>query len=96
MGGTFSNAAGIFNLNGKSWTLTSGGANFTNPGTIELQGGEAITGLTQDSTEGTWIYAGPNTGSAASFTLYGVGSTSYFNLVIASTDNKDSFGLGML
>ena len=92
--GTITNSAGIFDLNGHNLTMTQSGANFINPATVRLMGSEAITGVTQDTTEGTWIYVGPNTGTADTFTIRDFGAVDYFNLTIASTDGVDTFQSG--
>ncbi len=83
----FNNAAGAFDLNGQDWTMT--GAAFTNPATIELSGSETITGLTQDTTEGTWSYIGDNTGST-----YTIKNYTYHDLMINDTNTfGDTFNL---
>jgi len=84
------NSAGTIDLNGKNLIATS--ATFSNDnGTIALNGGEAITGLTQDATHGTFLY----TGTAGPYTLKNYtynnltinGSGATFNLPAALTVN---------
>ncbi|MGH7931313.1 MAG: LamG-like jellyroll fold domain-containing protein, partial [Candidatus Binatia bacterium] len=47
---------GIFDLNGQNLTAT--GATFSNSGTLGLQGGETLTGFTNDTDSGTVAYDG--------------------------------------
>jgi|GEM_PF-1049815 len=75
---SFNNNAGSFDLNGQNWTMT--GATFSNPGNVQLEGFETITGLTQDIAQGTWIYVGDNTGNT--YSIENFGTTSYFALII--------------
>ncbi len=75
---SFTNSAGTFSLAGIDWIMT--GATFSNTGTVQLQGNETITGLTQDTTKGTWRYAGRNV--SENFTIKDFGTTDYFNLTI--------------
>ncbi|MDO8512468.1 MAG: DUF2341 domain-containing protein [bacterium] len=87
---TLTNSAGTLDLNDKNLTATS--ATFSNDnGTIALQGGETITGLTQDATHGTFLYygtSGPYTLKNYTYnnlTINGSGAT--FNLPAALTVN---------
>jgi autotransporter-associated beta strand protein len=85
---SFTNAAGTFDLNGQAWTMT--GASFSNPGNVQLEGFETITGLTQDTAQGAWTYVGNNAGTT--YTLRNFGPTSYFVLIIQDGNaNQDTF-----
>src|SRR5262249_19009922 len=79
-------AGRALNLAGKNLTLTGA---FSNAGTFELQGVETITGLTQDTAEGTWQYDG--TGAVATFTVKDFGATDYYNLVINDLTGNGTF-----
>jgi len=77
------NSAGIFDLNGISLTAT--GATISNTATIQAQGGETITGFTNDSTHGTVLYVGSGT-----YTSLNLGDTynniTFNNLTVGGTD----------
>ncbi len=86
---SLNNSAGILNLNGQGLTAT--GATFSNAGTIKLIGSETITGLVQDSAEGTWLYVGNGNGLADT---YDIKNYTYYNLTINSADGAtDTFRL---
>ena len=73
-------------LAGQNFTVNG---TFTNQGTLQLQGNETVQ-LTQDNTEGTWMYVGDGTG--ATLPLLDFGAADYFNLVLDDTHaNKDTF-----
>jgi filamentous hemagglutinin family protein len=95
-GRTFTiNSSATFNLAGFAWTMT--GVTFSNNGTVRAIGSETVTGLTQDTDSGTFLYVGDNDGAADTFTLPDNGSTDYYNLTITSTDtaaNADTFQSG--
>ncbi|MBI4353080.1 MAG: VCBS repeat-containing protein, partial [Candidatus Omnitrophica bacterium] len=79
-----------FHLNGNTWTMT--GASFSNDGTVRLQGGETITGLTQDTNSGAWDYVGNGDGVIDTFTLKDFGTNDYFNLMVNDPNvTKDVF-----
>ncbi len=88
----FTNSGGTFDLNGVSWTMT--GATFSNTATVQLQGSETITGLTQDTDSGTWSYTGDNDSAIDSFSIKDFGATDYYHLQIASSDASDSYVMG--
>src|SRR5262249_1638198 len=46
--GTLTNAAGVFELNGQNLSMSGAAGNFSNTAVVRLQGGETISGLTQD------------------------------------------------
>lgn len=77
-------AGASLNLNGQALTVTG---SFVNPGTLILQGTEAISlAKGNDTTEGTWEYVGDNTGDIVSL------AGSYFNLTISDTHaNADTY-----
>ena len=80
---------GTFDLNGNAWTVNG---TITNRGIIELQGGEAVTAGSNDTTEGTWIYYG--TGTGATYTIKDFGAVDYFNLAILDSGaGNDTFQL---
>jgi DNA-binding beta-propeller fold protein YncE len=76
----FNNDAGTLDLNGQTWTMT--GATFSNDATVQLQGSETVTGLTQDTDSGTWEYVGDGAAGTETFSLRDFGSTDYFNLTL--------------
>jgi hypothetical protein len=82
-------ASGILSLNGSSMDLT--GASLNNAATVRLQGGETLTGISQDTNSGLWHYVGNGDGIATNFTMTDVGSTDYYNLLFSSTDSGDTF-----
>ncbi|HNV86485.1 MAG TPA: hypothetical protein PKL97_05915 [Candidatus Omnitrophota bacterium] len=81
---------GIFELNGKNWTMTGG--SLSNDGTVRLQGNEALNGLSQDADSGTWEYVGDGDGTSETFDILDSGSGDFYNLIINDTHaTKDTF-----
>ncbi|MBA3846514.1 MAG: LamG domain-containing protein, partial [Planctomycetes bacterium] len=84
---------GVLALAGKNLTLT--GATFSNQATLRLQGGETITGITQDIDSGTWEYVGNGDAAAQTLTIRDCGVTDYFNLLINDANvTQDTFAVG--
>ena len=87
------NSNGIFSLNGENLTVSGTGTNFSNNnGTVQLVGSETVTGLAQDTSFGTWLYVGNNTGGT--FTIRDFGTNDYYNLAIDAANPADTFQLG--
>jgi hypothetical protein len=66
--------AGTLDLNGNDLSVAG---TVTNKDTVRLQGLETVS-LTNDTTEGTWVYYGDSTGASLTLPV-----TSYFNLIIS-------------
>jgi len=70
-------ASGLLDL--ENYAITATGATFSNDGTLKLQGGQSVTGLTVDTDSGTVYYDGSST-----YTSF-VAGTSYFNLTMGGS-----------
>ncbi|MEK7650593.1 MAG: hypothetical protein AAB364_01840 [Patescibacteria group bacterium] len=83
-------SAGILDLGGKNIVTTT---NFSNSGTLRLQGSETVSFSTNDTDSGTWEYYGDGTGAATTQTVKDFGNTDYYALKIydTSASNQDTF-----
>jgi len=71
--------SGTVDMDGSDLVMT--GATFSNDGTFQLYGSEAITGLTNNDTDsGLWRYTGDSIGGATSFILDSFTSNDFYAL----------------
>ncbi len=90
---SLTNSAGAFSLSGQNLILTGATFTMTSNALFLLQGIETITGMTQDTANGTWRYLGRNV--VETITIKDFGATDYQNIVIYDLNsNKATFRLG--
>lgn len=82
--------AGTLDLSGKNLLTTN---NFSNSGTLRLQGAETVSFSVNDTNSGTWEYYGDGTGAATTHTIKDFGNLDYWILKISdsSASNQDTF-----
>ncbi|NQT07413.1 MAG: hypothetical protein HQ575_07740, partial [Candidatus Omnitrophica bacterium] len=83
-GGNMTLTGGIFAAAGNSVSVTG---IFANNATLQVQGGEDLSGLTKDTDSGTVAYVGSG-GTAYNSLIYG---NNYFNLTINSTSGTNNW-----